>query len=352
MLDSSISEENTVTIPTAKLGERISVWSDIEYPKSNELAKIFAKTSPAVVQLFTTKDEPHGSGFFTEKDGTITTAYHCVQFEDAMVVRTADNKTFRAKVLDINPSKDTAHLKIEAPGLTFPALKFRQSTSDLKPGDFLMALGHPGESPKLFMAPGSFVNRGPATEQGLTPVEVSGRNNLLPTVQANMHVENGNSGGPVVDENGEVVGLTSSGNKTTDQIIPAETIRHASGLAVEPYYPGYLPHELSWGPKATVHATEAGIVGLTGLAGLARTTRVGAAIMGAAEFSFQDLTPLVSAYHSGTRAEKASATLEVVGDALMIGSIAIAGHGRGLATALTGIGLKLANQVGSHRRFW
>jgi len=349
------SENDSVTIPVARLGERIGIFSDTEIQSNSDLAKLYAKTKPAVVQLYTKDHEPHGSGFFIEADGKISTAYHCVQFQDSMKVITADNKTYIAKVVSVKPSLDIAYLQVEAPAgdkLNFPALKFREKTSDLREGDSLAAFGHPHESPQVYIAPGKFVSSRPANEMGYVPIETSGRNNLLPLIEARMHVEPGNSGGPVVDKNGEVVGITSSGNSGTDQIIPVETIRQSLGLTSAPSYASFLPHQLHWGTQATVLSSEVAVVGLTKMAGYAKSARLGAAVLGAAELCFHDLTPLAAAYYSGTKAEKVSETINVLGDGLMIGAIVIGSHGKGVATALTGLGLKLANNVSARRRFW
>lgn len=167
-----------------------------------------------------------------------------------------------------------------------------------------------------------------------------------------MHVESGNSGGPVVDQNGEVVGITSSGSATNDQIIPVETIRHAMGQSVQPYYSSYLPQSWHWGAQATMLSAEAGVVGTMRLAGKARGSRIAAELVGLEEFILHDATPFAAAWYRGSGAEKLSESINVFGDALMVGSMVFGSHGKGLAVALAGLGVKLANNLGDRRRFW
>jgi len=136
-----------------------------------------------------------GSGFIISADGQILTNAHVVDGADEIMVKLADNAEKPAKVLGLDKASDVALLKIEATGLTPVRLG---DSSQLEVGDWVLAIGSP------------FGLEHTAT-QGI--VSAVGRNlpdgNYVPFIQTDVAVNPGNSGGPLFNLAGEVVGINS-----------------------------------------------------------------------------------------------------------------------------------------------
>ncbi len=137
-----------------------------------------------------------GSGFFISSDGYLVTNHHVVDGADEIVVRLEDRREYKAKLVGTDEASDIALLKIDSDE-RFPYLKFGDSSS-LKRGEWVIAIG----------SPFSF-------EQTVTAGIVSGkgRQNLsqqyVPFIQSDVAINRGNSGGPLLNMQGEVVGVNS-----------------------------------------------------------------------------------------------------------------------------------------------
>jgi serine protease Do len=136
-----------------------------------------------------------GSGFIFESDGYIITNHHVIDGADQVIVRLADRREFEAELIGSDELSDIALLKIEATDL--PTLKFGHS-EDLRQGEWVAAIG----SPFNF-------------EQSITAgiVSAKGRSNgaqqYVPFIQTDVAINRGNSGGPLLNMAGEVVGINS-----------------------------------------------------------------------------------------------------------------------------------------------
>jgi len=137
-----------------------------------------------------------GSGFIYEADGYILTNHHVIEDADEIIVRMADRREFEAELIGSDESSDIAVLKIEADG-ALPFLHLGESES-LRPGEWVAAIG----SPFNF-------------EQSVTAgiVSAKGRTNraqqYVPFIQTDVAINRGNSGGPLLNMDGEVVGINS-----------------------------------------------------------------------------------------------------------------------------------------------
>jgi serine protease Do len=147
-----------------------------------------------------TPPQPHkaqgiGSGFIVSPDGTILTNAHVVQDAAEVTVKLTDRREFKAKVVGVDPQTDVAVLKINATKL--PVVKLG-SSDDLKVGEWVVAIG----SPYGF-------------ENTVTSGIVSAKSRALPDgtyvpfIQTDVAVNPGNSGGPLFNLKGEVVGINS-----------------------------------------------------------------------------------------------------------------------------------------------
>lgn len=137
-----------------------------------------------------------GSGFFISSDGYLVTNNHVVDGADEIMVRLEDRREYKAKLIGTDEASDIALLKIDSDE-SFPYLKFGDSTS-LKRGEWVVAIG----------SPFSF-------EQTVTAGIVSGKGRqnaqqqYVPFIQSDVAINRGNSGGPLLNMNGEVVGINS-----------------------------------------------------------------------------------------------------------------------------------------------
>jgi serine protease Do len=136
-----------------------------------------------------------GSGFIISKDGLILTNAHVVRDADEVMVKLSDHREYKAKVLGSDTATDVAVLKINANNLPVVSLG---NPSQLGVGDYVLAIGSPF-----------------GFEQSATAGIVSAKGRSLPGdgyvpfIQTDVAVNPGNSGGPLFDAAGRVVGINS-----------------------------------------------------------------------------------------------------------------------------------------------
>ncbi len=139
-----------------------------------------------------------GSGFIISNDGYILTNNHVVDHADKVTVRLQDRRTLTAKVVGTDPTYDIALLKIDA-GNSLPAVTIGESR-DLKPGQWVLAIGSP-------------FGFDYTVTQGI--VSAVGRNlgrrdqPYTSFIQTDVPINRGNSGGPLFNLQGQVVGVNS-----------------------------------------------------------------------------------------------------------------------------------------------
>lgn len=136
-----------------------------------------------------------GSGFIISTDGYILTNAHVVNAADEVIVKLNDKREFKAKVIGADRRTDIALIKIDASGLS--AVKFGDP-SKLKVGEWVLAIGSPFGFENT-------VTAGIVSAKGRSlPQE-----NYVPFIQTDVAVNPGNSGGPLFNMKGEVVGINS-----------------------------------------------------------------------------------------------------------------------------------------------
>lgn len=136
-----------------------------------------------------------GSGFIVTPDGTVLTNAHVVDGAEEVTVKLNDKREFKAKVLGLDKASDVAVLRIDAKNL--PTVKIGSSTQTAV-GEWVLAIG----SPFGFESSAS---------AGI--VSAKSRNlpdgSYVPFIQTDVAVNPGNSGGPLFNMNGEVIGINS-----------------------------------------------------------------------------------------------------------------------------------------------
>lgn len=180
-----------------------------------------------------------GSGFIVRSDGVILTNAHVISDAEEIVVKLTDRREFRAKVLGTDKLTDIAVLKIDASNL--PAVKLAPSAA-LRVGEWVLAIG----------SPFGFESTVTAGVVSATRRSLPGEG-FVPFIQTDAAVNPGNSGGPLLNIRGEVVGinaqiLSRSGgyqglsfaipievaDRIAQQILSSGQVRHAKlGVAMQ-----------------------------------------------------------------------------------------------------------------------
>jgi serine protease Do len=136
-----------------------------------------------------------GSGFIVSSDGYILTNTHVVSNAQEVTVRLTDRREFPAKVIGADERTDVAVIKISASNL--PIVKLGDPTR-IKPGQWVLAIG----------SPFGFDNSVTAGIISATSRSLQGEN-YVPFIQTDVAVNPGNSGGPLFNMSGEVIGINS-----------------------------------------------------------------------------------------------------------------------------------------------
>jgi len=137
-----------------------------------------------------------GSGFIISPDGYILTNAHVIDGAAHVTVKLTDRREFPAKVIGFDKRSDVALLKIAATNL--PAVRFGDP-SKIKPGQWVVAIG----------SPFGFDNTVTAGVISATARALPGEDNYVPFIQTDAAVNPGNSGGPLFNMQGQVIGINS-----------------------------------------------------------------------------------------------------------------------------------------------
>lgn len=134
-----------------------------------------------------------GSGFVISADGYILTNHHVVEGADEIFVTLADKREFKARVIGSDRRTDVALVKVSATGL--PTLKFGDPNR-LRVGEWVLAIGSPFGLENTVTA-------------GIVSAKGRDTGDYLPFIQTDVAVNPGNSGGPLLNMRGEVIGINS-----------------------------------------------------------------------------------------------------------------------------------------------
>jgi serine protease Do len=138
-----------------------------------------------------------GTGFVISSDGYVLTNHHVVDGADEVVLRFTDRRELEAKVVGSDPESDVALLKVDATGLDAVAVG---DSDALKPGQWVVAIGSP-------FGFDHSVTAGVVSATGRTSQFTGQR--YVPFIQTDVAINRGNSGGPLLNTSGEVIGINS-----------------------------------------------------------------------------------------------------------------------------------------------
>ncbi|MEL6615102.1 MAG: trypsin-like peptidase domain-containing protein [Bacteroidota bacterium] len=169
-----------------------------------------------------------GSGVFVRTDGFIVTNNHVVEDASELIVQLFDGREFEAEVVGADPFSDLAVLKVD--GDDFPSVPFGES-DEVRVGQWVLAIGSP-LNPDL----SNTVTSGIISSLG----RYSGGNNSISNyIQTDAAVNPGNSGGPLVNLRGEIVGINSAIATRTGTFngisfaIPVDIVRNTAEQLIE-----------------------------------------------------------------------------------------------------------------------
>jgi putative serine protease PepD len=195
--------------------------------------RVFQLVSPGVVNITSTSigrdfffnpvpTAGSGSGVIVNRSGHIVTSYHVVQGSSHLEVTLADGSRWQASVVGTSPRTDLAVIKIEAPPKQLKPLQLGSSAS-LRVGQKVLAVGNP-------FGLGQTLTTGTISSLG-RDVRISQDVVIEKVIQADAAINPGNSGGPLINSDGEVIGINTAIFSPTGTsvgigfAIPVDTVR-------------------------------------------------------------------------------------------------------------------------------
>ena len=192
-----VAEQGPAVVNISVSAKVKTALSDFGFPgmdQNDPFYQFFRRFQPPAPQGDVTR-RVLGSGFIISKDGYILTNAHVVDDADEVTVKLTDKREFKAKVKGVDKPTDVAVLKIDASNL--PTVKIG-NPQQAKVGEWVVAIGSPF-----------------GFENSVTAGIISAKSRSLPDegyvpfLQTDVAVNPGNSGGPLFDTSGEVIGINS-----------------------------------------------------------------------------------------------------------------------------------------------
>ena len=242
--DSGASASTSDSAPTLQINskpESDSSNSSDNYDTANGMAgeDIYKKVNPSVVSVISTTSEGtgSGSGVIMSKDGYIITNNHVVDGAQSVSVQLSDGTSLDAKIIGTDEQTDLAVIKV-TPTSDLTAAEFGDS-DELEPGEYAYAIGSPGGVQFANTITGGRIS---AINRDLT---VNDR--VMTLIQTDASINNGNSGGALINKYGQVVGITSAklsgnafGSATVEGMGFAIPINTAKDIVDELIQNGYV----------------------------------------------------------------------------------------------------------------
>jgi S1-C subfamily serine protease len=215
------------------------------FPSSGgkKISDIYEAAKHGVVQVTSTsvvsnnpffgaqEQQAEGSGFVIDKDGHVVTNYHVVQGAKKVQVSFSDNEQRDATVVGTDPSTDIAVLKIQGAWARSLTPLVLGDSSAVKVGDAVVAIGNPfGLERTVTAGIVSALQRQITAPNGFQIDEA---------IQTDAAINHGNSGGPLLNANGDVIGVNaqieseSGGNVGIGFAIPIDTVKDVAGQLIK-----------------------------------------------------------------------------------------------------------------------
>lgn len=252
-------EQEELSVPRAEVGLGVRLELDETVSPRLTSQQIYQQVLPSVVSVVTQLSSGEGygagSGVIMREDGYILTNYHVIEGGSALTVMLlSDSTTYQAKLVGYDQELDIAVLKIEAEGLT--AARFGDSDA-LAVGDTAYAIGNP--MGYLY---------GTMTDGIISSLarEVTVEGSSMTLIQTSAALNSGNSGGALINDRGQVVGITVAkiSGKADDALV------EGLGLAIpisdaRPFINHILDTGESWRPTIGITCYAAQADGVSGV---------------------------------------------------------------------------------------
>ena len=204
-LKDNLTQTKTININPAKFDtEREALSATEAYNKVAPAAVVVSTKSVTQGYFMHTQEvEGIGSGFIINEEGYILTNYHVVKGAQEISVTLSNDVTTTAQVVNYDENQDVAMIKITDESVEIPATVELGDSDALQPGEEVIAIGTPLStelSSTVTKGIISATSRSVAVESGVT----------MNLIQTDAAINAGNSGGPLVNTKGEVVGINSS----------------------------------------------------------------------------------------------------------------------------------------------
>jgi S1-C subfamily serine protease len=230
--------ETTTVVQERGAAEPTSIPALADDTEARTVGDIYREWGPGVVQITSEvvsesffgdqRGEALGSGFVIDKQGHVVTNYHVVQGAEQVYVNFSRDDQLEAKVVGVDPSTDLALLEVEAHQRALTPLTLGNSDA-VQVGDEVVAIGNPfGLERTVTSGIVSALQR-----------QIQAPNNFTidKVIQTDAPINRGNSGGPLLNARGEVIGVntqiatdgTSEGNVGIGFAVPANTVKEVVG---------------------------------------------------------------------------------------------------------------------------
>ena len=204
-LKDNLKETKTINVNPSKFDTKSEALSATEAYNKVAPAAVVVSTKSVTQGYFmqTQEVEGIGSGFIINEEGYILTNYHVVKGAQEISVTLSNDVTTTAQIVNYDENQDVAMIKITDESVKIPATVELGDSDSLQPGEEVIAIGTPLStelSSTVTKGIISATSRSVAVQSGVT----------MNLIQTDAAINAGNSGGPLVNTKGEVVGINSS----------------------------------------------------------------------------------------------------------------------------------------------
>ena len=204
-LKDNLTQTKTINVNPSKFDTKSEALSATEAYNKVAPAAVVVSTKSVTQGYFmqTQEVEGIGSGFIINEEGYILTNYHVVKGAQEISVTLSNDVTTTAQIVNYDENQDVAMIKITDESVKIPATVELGDSDSLQPGEEVIAIGTPLStelSSTVTKGIISATSRSVAVESGVT----------MNLIQTDAAINAGNSGGPLVNTKGEVVGINSS----------------------------------------------------------------------------------------------------------------------------------------------
>ena len=241
---SQVWDGGTTTVVREVDGSEASVASFADERAARTIGDIYRDAAPGVVQVTSNvaaadpffgeqRGQSLGSGFVIDKEGHVVTNYHVVEGADEVYVNFSQDDRLKARVVGLDPSTDLALLKIDVDHKRALAPLELGNSDSVGVGDAVVAIGNPfGLDRTATAGIVSAVQREIESPGGFTIDKV---------IQTDAAINKGNSGGPLLNGNGQVIGVntqiatggTGEGNVGIGFAVPVNTVKEVVAELME-----------------------------------------------------------------------------------------------------------------------